>query len=260
MGEFVRLEVDGGIGTIRLDRPPMNALNTQIQRELGEAAAEFSANRDVAAVIVYGGEKVFAAGADVKEMATMSYTDMVDHSVALQSGLHGDLADSEADGRGDHGLRAGRRLRAGPVLRLPGLPATTRSSASPRSCSASFPGAGGTQRLPRLVGPARAKDLDLQRPVRRRRRGAAHRPVDQVVGRRRRLLRGARDGRALRRRAGVRAAGGEGGHRPRARGAARDRARDRAPALRGLVRDRGPRHGHAVLRRVRPGKAKFAGR
>ena len=38
MGEFVRLEVDGGIGTIRLDRPPMNALNTQVQEELREAA------------------------------------------------------------------------------------------------------------------------------------------------------------------------------------------------------------------------------
>ena len=68
MGEFVRLEVEDGIGTIRLDRPPMNALNQQVQQELHAAAMEASLRADVAAVIVYGGEKVFAAGADIKQM------------------------------------------------------------------------------------------------------------------------------------------------------------------------------------------------
>ena len=85
MGDFVRIEVDEGIATILLDRPPMNALNVQVQDELLEAAGEVSTRRDVAAVILYGGEKVFAAGADVKEMATMAYTDMVDRSGALQA-------------------------------------------------------------------------------------------------------------------------------------------------------------------------------
>ena len=84
MSEFVRLEVEGGIGTIRLDRPKMNALNFEIQDALIAVAAEATARREVSAVIVYGGEKVFAAGADIKEMQTMSYTDMVDRSVALQ--------------------------------------------------------------------------------------------------------------------------------------------------------------------------------
>ncbi|HEV8529254.1 MAG TPA: enoyl-CoA hydratase/isomerase family protein, partial [Actinomycetes bacterium] len=85
MGEFVRLDVEDGIGTIRLDRPPMNALNAAVQEELRAAAHEASDRADVRAVIVYGGEKVFAAGADIKEMAAMSYTDMVDRSGALQS-------------------------------------------------------------------------------------------------------------------------------------------------------------------------------
>ena len=67
-GEFVRLEVEGGIATIRLDRPPMNALNEQVQEELRAAAAEAGERADVSAVILYGGEKVFAAGADIKEM------------------------------------------------------------------------------------------------------------------------------------------------------------------------------------------------
>ena len=62
MGEFVRLEVADGIGTIRLDRPKMNALNVQMQEEIRSAAAEATARDDVRAVIVYGGEHVFAAG------------------------------------------------------------------------------------------------------------------------------------------------------------------------------------------------------
>ena len=68
MGEFVRLEVEGGIGTIRLDRPKMNALNVQVQEEIRAAAQEATGRADVKAVIVYGGERVFAAGADIKEM------------------------------------------------------------------------------------------------------------------------------------------------------------------------------------------------
>jgi enoyl-CoA hydratase/carnithine racemase len=85
MGEFVRLEVDGGIGTIRLDRPPMNALDAAMQEEIRAAATEAADRADVAAVVVYGGERVLAAGADIKEMQAMSYTDMVDRSAGLQS-------------------------------------------------------------------------------------------------------------------------------------------------------------------------------
>ena len=85
MGEFVRFEVDGGIGTIRLDRPPMNALNAQVQGELHEAATEASARTDVRAVVIYGGEKVFAAGADIKEMVTADYASMVERAAPLQA-------------------------------------------------------------------------------------------------------------------------------------------------------------------------------
>src|SRR5262245_30284494 len=85
MAEFVRLEVEDGGGTIRLDRPKSNALNVQVQEEIRAAATEAGARDDVKAVVVYGGEKVFAAGADIKEMADMSYVDMVRRSGALQS-------------------------------------------------------------------------------------------------------------------------------------------------------------------------------
>ena len=84
MTDLVRLEVADGIGVIRLDRPLMNALNAEIQQGLIEVCREAATRRDVSAVIVYGGDKVFAAGADIKEMEAMSYTDMVDHSTLLQ--------------------------------------------------------------------------------------------------------------------------------------------------------------------------------
>ena len=65
MGEFVRLEVADGVGTIRLDRPKMNALNAQMQEEIRSAAEEATERDDVKAVVIYGGERVFAAGADL---------------------------------------------------------------------------------------------------------------------------------------------------------------------------------------------------
>ena len=85
MGELARLEVSDGVGTIRLDRPKMNAIDAQLQRELSAAAREADERDDVAAVVLYGGERVFAAGADVKEMATMSHGEMVKHAHLLQA-------------------------------------------------------------------------------------------------------------------------------------------------------------------------------
>ncbi|MDQ1538991.1 MAG: hypothetical protein QOE58_3384, partial [Actinomycetota bacterium] len=88
MSDLVRLEVADGIGTIHLERPPVNALNFEVQDGLHAAAVEATARRDISAVIIYGGEKVFAAGVDVKELQTLSYTDMVDRSGALQAAFN----------------------------------------------------------------------------------------------------------------------------------------------------------------------------
>ena len=85
MGEFVRLEVEGALGTIRLDRPPMNALNAQVQGELHEGATEATRRADVRAVVIYGGPKVFAAGADIKEMVTADHVTMLGRSGPLQA-------------------------------------------------------------------------------------------------------------------------------------------------------------------------------
>ena len=80
LGEFVRVEVADGVATVRLDRPKMNALNAQVQEEIAAAAAEVTTDAAIRAVILYGGERVFAAGADIKEMAGLSYAQMAERS------------------------------------------------------------------------------------------------------------------------------------------------------------------------------------
>ncbi|MFS8477387.1 MAG: enoyl-CoA hydratase-related protein [Micromonosporaceae bacterium] len=158
VGEFVRWETSGGIGTIRLDRPPMNALNTQVQEELRAAAAAATADDQVRAVIVYGGEKVFAAGADIKEMADMSYVDMAARATALSSAF-------DAIARIPKPVVAaitGYALGGGCELALAcdwRVAAADAKLGQPEIKLGIIPGAGGTQRLARLVGPARAKDL-----------------------------------------------------------------------------------------------------
>jgi enoyl-CoA hydratase/carnithine racemase len=69
MSEFVRVETEEAVATIRLDRPPMNALNAQLRDELAQTAQQVAADDGIRAVVPYGGPKVFAAGADIKEMA-----------------------------------------------------------------------------------------------------------------------------------------------------------------------------------------------
>ncbi|HWB65249.1 MAG TPA: enoyl-CoA hydratase-related protein [Mycobacteriales bacterium] len=158
MAEFVTLEVDDGIGTIRLDRPPMNALNAQVQEELRAAAHEASDRHDVRAVVLYGGPKLFAAGADIKEMSTASYTDMVDRATALSSSFTAvaripkpvvaAVTGYALGGGCELALCADRRVAA-----------EDAQLGQPEILLGIIPGAGGTQRLPRLIGPAKAKDL-----------------------------------------------------------------------------------------------------
>ncbi|MGZ4497994.1 MAG: enoyl-CoA hydratase/isomerase family protein [Nocardioides sp.] len=158
MGEFVRLEVADGVGTIRLDRPKMNALNVQVQEEIRAAAAEATDRDDVKAVVVYGGERVFAAGADVKEMNDMSYTDMVKRSGGLQSAFTAvaRIPKPVVAAITGYALGGGCELALCADLRFAADDATL---GQPEILLGIIPGAGGTQRLTRLVGPSTAKDL-----------------------------------------------------------------------------------------------------
>jgi enoyl-CoA hydratase/carnithine racemase len=156
--EHVRLEVEDGIATIRLDRPPMNALNVQVQEEIRAAAAQVAADPAVAAVVLYGGEKVFAAGADVKEMATMSYADMVERSGALQSSFTAvaRIPKPVVAAVTGYALGGGCELALCADFRVAG---DNAKLGQPEILLGVIPGAGGTQRLPRLVGPSRAKEI-----------------------------------------------------------------------------------------------------
>jgi enoyl-CoA hydratase/carnithine racemase len=158
VGDSVRLEVDAGIGTIRLERPPMNALDIATQEGIRAAAREAAERRDVAAVVVYGGPKVFAAGADIKEMQAMSYTDMVDRSRDLQSALTAvaEIPKPTVAAITGYALGGGCELALCCDFRVCG---DNAKLGQPEILLGIVPGAGGTQRLPRLVGPARAKDL-----------------------------------------------------------------------------------------------------
>lgn len=158
MGEFVRLEVQGGVGTIRLDRPKMNALNVMVQEEIRAAATEATERVDVRAVVIYGGEKVFAAGADIKEMTDMSYTDMVQRSGALQSSFTAvaRIPKPVVAAVTGYALGGGCELALCADFRIAADDATF---GQPEILLGIIPGAGGTQRLTRLVGPSTAKDI-----------------------------------------------------------------------------------------------------
>jgi enoyl-CoA hydratase/carnithine racemase len=158
VGEFVRVESADGIATIRLDRPKMNALNAQVQDEIADAAAQVSADDAVRAVILYGGERVFAAGADIKEMAAMGYQAMAVRSAALQASFTAvaDIPKPVVAAVTGYALGGGLELALCADFRVLGESAKV---GQPEILLGIIPGAGGTQRLPRLIGPARAKDL-----------------------------------------------------------------------------------------------------
>jgi enoyl-CoA hydratase/carnithine racemase len=158
VGEFVNLESTDGIGTIRLARPPMNALNTQVQEELRVAAQAAAVDPEIRAVVVYGGEKVFAAGADITEFTTTGYQEMAVRATAL-SGAFDAVAKI---GKPTVAAITGYALGGGCELALAcdwRVVAADAKLGQPEIRLGLIPGAGGTQRLARLIGPARAKDL-----------------------------------------------------------------------------------------------------
>ena len=160
MGEFVRLEVDEAsrVGTIRLDRPPVNALNAQIQDELREAAAEAGRDERVGAVVLWGGEKVFAAGADVKEMSGRGFADISTRATDLADacGALAAIPKVVIAAVNGYALGGGCEVALTADFRFA---AEDAKFGQPEILLGLIPGAGGTQRLPRLVGPSRAKEM-----------------------------------------------------------------------------------------------------
>ncbi|OEV12249.1 enoyl-CoA hydratase/isomerase family protein [Streptomyces nanshensis] len=154
----VNLEVAEGVGTIRIDRPPMNALDVATQDRLRELAEEATERDDVRAVVVHGGEKVFAAGADIKEMQAMDHEAMVKRSKALQDSFTAvaRIPKPVVAAVTGYALGGGCELALCADIRIAGERAKL---GQPEILLGLIPGAGGTQRLARLIGPAKAKDL-----------------------------------------------------------------------------------------------------
>jgi len=157
-GALVRIELDGPVATIRLDRPKMNALSIQLQAELGAAAAAVGARPDIRAVIIYGGPRIFAAGADIQEMAEMTAGQMAAQSVRLQDAFTvlARIPKPTIAAVTGFALGGGLELALTADFRVFGDNARV---GQPEILLGVIPGAGGTQRLARLIGPAKAKEL-----------------------------------------------------------------------------------------------------
>ena len=162
MAELLRVEADeesaGAVVTVRLDRPPMNVLNEALQDELRRTAEDLAADTTVRAVVLYGGERVFAAGADVKEFQRMDRVAMAARAAALSGSM-------DALARLPKPVVAavtGYALGGGCELALTAdwrISADDAKWGQPEILLGIIPGAGATQRMPRLIGAARAKEL-----------------------------------------------------------------------------------------------------
>ncbi len=147
---------DDGVVLIRLNRPPLNPLSQALLGTLRDAARQLVADESVKAVVVMGSEKALAAGADIEEFGSAddarqiskSFRDAFDALAAIPRPVIAAI-------RG-FALGGGLELALACDLRVAGESARL---GQPEILLGIIPGAGGTQRLPRLVGPARAKEM-----------------------------------------------------------------------------------------------------
>ena len=160
MGEFVRIETGAadGVATLRLDRPKVNALNAQVVAELHQAADELAGRSDIRAVVIWGGPRVFAAGADITEFSGMSSEDARDLSQRINDAFRAleSLPQITICAINGYALGGGCELAMAAEFRLVGEGAVL---GQPEILLGLIPGGGGTQRLSRLVGITKAKEL-----------------------------------------------------------------------------------------------------
>jgi enoyl-CoA hydratase/carnithine racemase len=147
-----------GVAIIRLNNPPVNALSDALARDLDKAVSAVAGDDSVRAVVVYGGARLFAAGADIKEF------EHADAAAVLRDGLPLERAIARLAALPKpviaaitgYALGGGCEIALAADFRVCGEHAQL---GQPEILLGIIPGGGGTQRLPRLVGVARAKDL-----------------------------------------------------------------------------------------------------
>ncbi|WP_125079414.1 enoyl-CoA hydratase [Mycobacterium sp. P7213] len=157
--ETILVDRDGRVGTITLNRPQaLNALNSQVMGEVTTAAAEFDADPGIGAIIITGSAKAFAAGADIKEMADLSFAEVFAADFfAAWSKLAAVRTPIIAAVAG-HALGGGCELAMMCDLLIA---ADTAKFGQPEIKLGVLPGMGGSQRLTRAIGKAKAMDLIL---------------------------------------------------------------------------------------------------
>ena len=158
--ELIIAETRGRVGLITLNRPKaMNALNDQVMDEIGQALDGFEADDEVGAIVITGSEKAFAAGADIGAMASFSYMDAYKGDYITRNWER-----VKSCRKPIIAAVAGFALGGGCELAMMCdiiIAADSAKFGQPEVKLGILPGAGGTQRLPRAVGKAKAMDLCL---------------------------------------------------------------------------------------------------
>jgi enoyl-CoA hydratase/carnithine racemase len=156
--ELVKVEIADGVATMTLNRPPLNPLNAELGLQIGLCADELSMDDNVRAVVLTGGDKHFAAGADIKEMVEMNAVVVSKFVVKLQESF----TKIESIPKPVIAAMNGFALGGGCELAICADWRYAHEEAKigqPEILLGIIPGAGGTQRLPRLIGPAKAKEM-----------------------------------------------------------------------------------------------------
>ncbi|WP_206809004.1 enoyl-CoA hydratase/isomerase family protein [Paradesulfitobacterium ferrireducens] len=157
--EVIQLTKENGVATITLNRPPMNPLNSQVFRELARAIDELDADSSVKAVIITGsGEKALAAGADITEMVNLSPVEAYAFCQISRTAFEKieNLRKPVIAAVNGLALGGGTELTLACDFRIA---ADTAKFGQPEINLGIIPGAGGTQRLARLIGTSKAKEL-----------------------------------------------------------------------------------------------------
>src|SRR3981081_4438528 len=157
--ETILVETQGRVGIVRLNRPQrMNALNDAVAREVGVALGAFDADANIGAIVITGNDKAFAAGADIGAMAEGSYQKVYADNYIMACGA------VRPTGKTVIAVVAGSALGGGCELAMMCdmiIAADTAKFGQPEITIGTMPGMGGTQRLPRAVGKAKARDCCL---------------------------------------------------------------------------------------------------
>ena len=158
--ETIATRTSGGVGVITLDRPEaMNALSSPLMRELAAALAGYEADEAIGAMVLTGSEKAFAAGADIKEMQDKSWP-----GTYLEDFITAEWEHIARCRKPVVAAVAGYALGGGCELAMMCdfiLAADTARFGQPEIALGVTPGAGGTQRLTRLVGKSKAMEMCL---------------------------------------------------------------------------------------------------